>query len=137
MAGLLTDPVEMTLHRWAEERFTWGETDCAMSIFRHIADAWGRDKPYRFWFRRYGTEKAAQEIVRQWGGHIQLFRKQMQQVGARRTRTPMRGDVGLIRDDRDRLVAGICLGGGWWAAKAETGFAACRPAFVVAWSREG
>lgn len=133
MARLLGDPVEQTLRRWAREGFEWGTSDCALSVFRHMAEGWGEPRPIARWAGRYMTEKDAQAITRTRGGPVRAFQDEMASIGARRTKAPQRGSVGIVRDGEGQAVAALCTGEGWWAAKTQTGFAAFRALPLLAY----
>lgn len=136
MAGVLNRPddVEQTLRRWAREPFVWGETDCALSVFRHIAEAWDDPRLLADWVLRYRDERAALRAVAARGGQIRLMGQEMARIGARPVAEALRGDVGLIRDGKGRIVAGLCTGERW-AARTATGFAVLKPAWWRAWRR--
>lgn len=139
MAGVLinADAVDLTLRRWAREPFRWGETDCALSVFRHIAEAWSDPRLLTEWVLRYGDERAALRLVAARGGQVRLMGEEMARIGAKAVDDARRGDVGLIRDGNSRIVAGLCVGDGRWAARTVTGFAVVRPAWARAWRKEG
>lgn len=137
MAGILGDAVDDTLRRWAREPFAWGETDCALSVFRHMAEAWRDPRSLTRWIGRYRDELGADAVMRGRGGPIRAFQDEMASVGARRVKAPQRGAVGLVRDGNDRLVAGVCIRDGWWAAKCADGFVAFRAPALVAYERGG
>ncbi|MBK8199240.1 MAG: hypothetical protein IPK75_12825 [Acidobacteria bacterium] len=137
MAGVLIDAVDATLRRWAREPFAWGETDCALSVFRHVAEAWGDARALSRWVGRYRDEPGAQSILRGKGGPVRAFQDELVSIGARRVRSPQRGAVGLVRDGRDKLVAAVCLRDGWWAARTASGFAAFRASAIVAFDKAG
>lgn len=135
MAGVLTrdDPVDQALRRWAREPFEYGVSDCALSVFRYIAEGWGQSGPIARWAGRYRDEVGAKSILRGRGGPLRAFQDEMASVRARRTKAPQRGAVGLIRDSEGQLVAALCTGGGWWAARTRLGFAAFRAEALIAY----
>ena len=126
MAGVLitADPVDQALRRWAREPFEYGTSDCTLSVFRYIAEGWGQSGPIARWAGRYRDEPGARDILRGRGGALRAFQDEMVSIRARRTKAPQRGAVGLIRDSDTQLVAALCTGGGWWAARTRAGFAA-------------
>lgn len=136
MAGLLTgDGVDRTLRRWAESSLEWGLTDCALSVFLHIAEDWGCPRPYQKWVMTYRSESEAQAIINRLGGPMPAFADEMSAIKAKRTRDPERGDVGLLRDAKRRMVACICIGKERFAVRAATGFSTIRAKPLVAWTK--
>lgn len=135
MAGVLTeDPVTATLRDWGRTRLKWGETDCAMSVFEYLANHHERPQAWHHWRGRYHSEDEAKASMRAIGGPVRAFQAEAARCGLTRTRAPGRGDVGLVRDGNRKLVAGICIGDGKWAARVASGF--CVHAFepLVAYS---
>ncbi len=136
MAGLLIDDaVSRTLRRWAGEDWLWGQTDCAMSVFRFIAETWERAEPLERWRGTYHSENEANRLMTSKGGPMPMFRAEMDRIGAVRASEPDRGAVGLVRRADRRMVAAISVGNGMWAARTQTGFAGFRPGFAVAWEK--
>ncbi len=135
MAGVLisADPVDLALRRWAREPFEYGTSDCTLSVFRYIAEGWGQSGPIARWAGRYRDEPGAQAILRGRGGPLRAFQDEMASIRARRSKAPQRGAVGLIRDVDTRLVAALCTGDGWWAARSRQGFAAFRVEALIAY----
>lgn len=133
MAGVLIDPVDQALRRWAREPFEWGTSDCALSVFRFIAEGWGDSRPIARWAGRYLNETGAKALMRTRGGPVNAFKDEMESIGARRVKAPQRGAVGLVRDAEGQLVAALCTGEGWWAARTRNGFAAFRTAGLIAY----
>ncbi len=132
MAGVLGDPVDQALRRWAREPFEYGTSDCALSVFRYVAEGWGDPRPVARWAGRYMTEAEANTHMRTRGGPVNAFKDEMESIGARRTKAAQRGAVGLVRDAGGNLVAALCTGEGWWAARTRSGFAAFRTMALVA-----
>lgn len=133
MAGVLGDAVDQALRRWARELFEYGTSDCALSVFRYIAEGWGDPRPVARWAGRYMSEEGARQALRTRGGPLRAFQDEMVSIGARRTKTPQRGTVGLVRDAEGQLVAALCTGDGWWAARTTAGFAVFRTTAILSY----
>lgn len=127
MAGLLIsgrpeasqgrhDPVAAELRRWASSSFTWGETDCGLSILAYAERVRGRRlSPWP----RYATALGAARMLRAAGGYPAYFVWAMGRIGCPVTDQPRRGDVGLVELSTG-LTACLCLGG-LWAARGHDG----------------
>lgn len=134
MAGLLNDAVEQTLREWSHTAFEWGESDCALAVFKYLKDHCDVPTCFERWAGVFGTEKEVNKFLNENDGPLAVLSTEMVRAGLKRTRSPKRGDVGAIRDAKGRMVTAICVGDGFWAARTRNGFASWKPRYPMAWS---
>lgn len=106
----MTDVVEATLREWRQGRFSYGQTDCMLSIGRYLARTGHADVTPQF-IGRYDTHDGAVEMMAAHGGVAGL----MALAGAApKEGMPERGDVVEVfsRDDDGSIIeiGGICTG---------------------------
>lgn len=133
---IMTD-VEAVLTAWLEVQagiaFEWGVSDCTLFPADWLR-LWGPD-PAKSWRGRYGSALGAARLIRQAGGYQSLCRGVLGAPCTRRA--PLPGDAGILpaRDDRRALeIGGICLGGGEWVSRADSGLLMGRAEPILFWS---
>ncbi len=105
----------------------WGRQDCILFFCDWVRARSGVD-PAQGLRGRYGSCRGALRIVTAAGGMTALVDGRLGAVGWSPRRIARRGHVGLVEvlpwgsaTKALRSAAGVCLGGGWWAGRSETG----------------
>lgn len=97
------------LQRFLAERagrvFAWGENDCVLLVADWVAIATGAPDPASRWRGRYGDAVAAGNILG-WGGLQKAVSRQARALGLARTRTPERGDIGVVQASANSALSG-------------------------------
>lgn len=120
------------LHRGMAEPFRRPDCDCAMWVADWIEAATGTD-PAAAMRGAYTNAAGALRIQRAWGGYLTMWKVCMSLAGFNETRTPVEGDVGVVRDAAGQIVSAIRVHGGW-AAKTKGGIVIEDFAVLCAWS---
>ena len=122
------------LRQATSENLQWGWSDCAMTVFRFLADVHGQCAPRDKWICTYRDKRTANQAIRRAGGPLSAFADEMVSIAAKRTNAPVWADVGLIKDHAGTLLSAICLGDGLWVCRGPKGITYFRPKKVFAWT---
>jgi hypothetical protein len=125
------DFVDQTVRSWASTAFTWGKSDCAMSVLAYVEAATGRSIRVR---PDHSDPKSATRLLFQNGGFPSFAGAILNELGLIKTDSPDRGDVGLVDFERQGLTMCICLGNGRWAAKCNFAVVLKPASFAHAWA---
>lgn len=106
------DFVDQTLRNWATTPFTWGATDCAMSVLAYAEVATGLKVKVR---PTHKGPKTAKLLLALNGGFSRYASAIVKELGLEQTTEPARGDVGLIDVPGQGLTMCLSLGRGWIA----------------------
>jgi len=125
------DALIKAMETWRKADFVWGKSDCMLLVADYLNDIYGVDCATRY-RGKYSTRSQCYLIS---GAHIdpvKPFKLCVDELGLIETKTPVRGDVGVI--DTGIIMSGaICLGE-TWAAKAPSGVTFGKPARILkAW----
>lgn len=82
---------------------------------------------------RYQDARGALRLIRRWGDFETMWRVHMALAGFNLTSEPQPGDVGVVRDRADQIVAAIRTPGAW-AMKAARGVLIEDVPMLCAWS---
>lgn len=120
------------LHRGMAEPFRRPDCDCCMWVADWVEAATGID-PAAAMRGAYHNAAGALRLERAWGGFLTMWKVCMALAGFNETRTPVEGDVGVVRDAAGQIVSAIRVHGGW-AAKTKGGIVIEDFAVLCAWS---
>jgi hypothetical protein len=125
--------LEEFLHRQVKRPHIWGRSDCGTLIGDWVQAQRGVDPcaPFR---GRYSSSEGAQDHYRAWGGLARAVGRALKAVGLSMTRTPQRGDVGVVLIS-DSVCGALCCGR-YWFTRHERGpivVASDRVRVIAAW----
>lgn len=124
------DVVDLTLARWRQHPFTWGDADCMLSIGDYIALRGGKDVTGLF-RGHYDSMEGAMAFMTQYGGAPGLI----DLTGIERLpegTEPLRGDVvAMAVDEEDGGSIGAICTGGMIGARLERSVVEVATRFVV------
>lgn len=132
------------LDRWLAEQEAeapdgfWGVQDCWLFAADWVWTRTGWD-PAADLRGRYSTELGAARLIARAGGPEAFAGRLLGGVGWSPTARAYRGQVGLLPAVSDTngvriiQVAGVCLGGGWWASRTEDGLLIGQPRPTALW----
>lgn len=109
-------------------RWSWGQTDCCQFVRGWVMQARHLD----LGFGGYASEIEANRLLAARGGLVRIFLKAARSGGLEKTRSPRRGDVGLIKSENGPWTGAI-FGGRRWFVLSQDGIAATTPANFLAW----
>ena len=132
----LEQALESLFDVWSQTDLIYGQTDCAMSVFRFIADAYGDDRLLTRWQGRYAGRLHAARMVKAKGGPERFANRQLQSIGFVKTIETQNGDIGLVRDTTGQAIMAVRIGPERWASKAAFGVFIHKTEAEIAWTRE-
>jgi len=118
---LIARQIKTLFDKWSRTALIYGQTDCAMSVFQFISDAYGDDRLIARWRGQYAGRLAAGRLIKLHGGETEFARLQLESVGFRQAIDARAGDVGIVRDDRGQAILAVCSKPGRWLSKADFG----------------
>jgi hypothetical protein len=123
--------LDQFLETMAATPFVDGQSDCALTIADWVMAATGCPDPAHDLRGEYSSALGRERLLMRRGGLKAVMQVCADRAGLAATRTPRRGDIGLVVMNGQRLAA-ICLGK-QWAAKG-AGLVVGAPSRVVkAW----
>lgn len=112
-----TDPLSVFIREAAIRPFSFGDWDCLQWLARWIEIRRGID-PGASWRSEYADMRGALRLVREAGGMAGHVDRCLRPFGIRRTDSPKRGDIAIVRqtkpghDPFDGCLGAIVLGEG-------------------------
>lgn len=127
------DPADF-IRAEAERPFRWGETDCAATADRWVAEVTGKS-PLAVFGRRHADAGEAAAWLAEPGGLPKALKRVMSAAGLEATAEPRPGDIGLIVQAGKVCIA-IFSGRLWFSRDASGLMAAPSEALLTAWRVE-
>lgn len=133
MLLLGSDPLARFLRSASERYFVWGQFDCLMWLADWIKASRGVD-PGDGWRGSYSSALGAARIIKEQGGMVSHVDARLAPFGIRRTDTPRRGDIAVVRASEGEM--GAIVHGGTVSCLTERGVIVRRVAdtpILAAW----
>lgn len=125
MARLL----DLTRDEWMRSDFTWGKTDCGLSVLDYVCRVLER-RPLTY--PEHTDETTAGELLQGAGGLLKYASGIMLELDLEQTPSPVTGDVGVVDLPIMGHTCAICTGE-MWMMRGEARVLLARPTVLRAW----